>query len=592
MNGVMFTCALDGSRYIAGTKDIINATQDAGKQIEEVFNRKLKQTISIVAIEEATRRTAEWAQEIQNTSRQLGITATQTQELNNVARALALPANAATDAFQNMINAQKQALENNPLMQTQFAQLGVTMEDLHKNGTALWDILQKNIKEGGDSLTLAQKSSATSIFGQNISTVTDTAQAMGGKNLEEEANKNDANVSDQDVSDISKGWAQLQGDLMELGNALKPVVPIIISFADALVNAALALKDMVVAFKNIFNIKQIITHPGEYASNTVGKVSKVGAGVVKGLATGITGLVDLGASIFGYHPGVTQGLNNLTKGSSFLNSKEAQHGAGVGAILPMFLTEGATGAVGGLGKLATKAAPKLESIPLISKTLDSTGKILTKAKGRLSGKAIDLTDKELEKIIKHSEAISNVAIKASSDAQHAFLKEKGINAGTPSTGGIATWEKGPNQGKFLTADEEDAIQAEAAKIGRNAYSAKMFSTIPTMITGRNITRAGLVGAVGGTLTAGAVSGTVKTGDKLKDQQTVYNPFTGLGLPASGGANLKMGGMFGVGSSGEKLVQLNTLMERHLAAIAAKIASNGMIDFTSTPSSQRGPAGGM
>ena len=517
-----------------------------------MFNRKLKQVISIVTIEEATRRTAEWAQEITNTGKQLGITASMVQELNFLAAKLGLPASVATDAFKSMVDAQKAALENNAQVINQFIQLGATMEDLHKPAAELWDKIQGNVAGMGSNATMGQKFAASNVFGQPYQVVQDlAAKTTAGGGLASAAANNENNVSDQGVADINASWAQLKVDVMELGNTLKPVVPVLISFADAVVNAAHALLDIPHAILQILsgNIKGGAARLGGVLTGTGRGLIGGGAGIVDFITKAAT----LGSH--GTHLGASfkefSAMGDITskRGKDFLAG--AKHGEGLGAILPALVTEGGSAAVGGLGRGLASAGSKLKGVTGTAAGLDKIGGgIASVGKGLSPGAAAAKRTQEF--IV---------------DQKAKYLANRGVKMNDEGAYELNGEAMHPGVEASVVKEADSHVLGQLKK--RN---------MPDGLTGAGAgAKYGLAAAAVG---VGAAVGGVTPGNKLSQQQTVYNPFaSGLGLAQSGGGNLKMGGLFGVGSSGEKLVQLNTKMEQHLAQISAHFKTTKEIDKT-------------
>jgi hypothetical protein len=533
-DNIRYTITADGSNAVSGIKEVGDQTINTGKVIEDVFGRKLKQVISVVAIEQATQKTAEWAQEITNTGRQLGITATAVQELNILATKLGLPADSAKSAFQAMVNAQKQALENNADIINQFVRLGVTLDDVHKPASELWDKLHSNIAAAGENVTMVQKNAAQEIFQQPYQNVALTAEAQqaAGTGLEQTAADNPANLDAQTVADISKGWAELKVDLIDLGNQLKPLVPIIISFADAVVNAVQALIDLV-----------------SFGKGWGHKVTGVAVGTGQGLVKGITGFADMGAGLVGFHPGITDWAQDQfdamanTKGFGWLkNNKSIKHGQGLGAVAPMLLTDGGSAAVSGLGRGLVGAGSKLEGLTGSSLGLGKTG---------------------------------NFVINQAKDIRSFNTK---VGKGISNTVSRVKEEFGPVPGSVLGPSFEQVNNTKTIMYLRKVITANKNIKGPKGQTGAEmvadilrpylkIAQPVYTGWAAGGIAAGYANGTIPKGNQLKDQSTVYNPFPSMGLPTSGGGSLKMGGLFGVGSVGEKIVDLNQKMLYKLGQIA-------------------------
>ena len=120
-NSIRYTIDLDATRWNSGKSTVIAGTKDISKAMQDAFGQKLKSLITFTAIEEATRRTAEWAQEITQTSKALGITAEQLQTLNIIASKTGTNQSAVIDMFTHVKDAAEAALSGNAEMIASFS---------------------------------------------------------------------------------------------------------------------------------------------------------------------------------------------------------------------------------------------------------------------------------------------------------------------------------------------------------------------------------------------------------------------------------------------------------------------------------------
>ena len=114
-NSIQYTIGVDASKGIANARMFGNTMKDVSNTIQREFAQKLKSVISVVAIEQAVQRTAEWAQKIDQTSKALGITSEQLQYIELLTKKTSVPQEAAMSMFENISRAQQDALDGSPL---------------------------------------------------------------------------------------------------------------------------------------------------------------------------------------------------------------------------------------------------------------------------------------------------------------------------------------------------------------------------------------------------------------------------------------------------------------------------------------------
>jgi hypothetical protein len=547
-SSIQYTVGADTSKGIANLKNFQSVAKDTGKQIQEAFGKKLTQIVSFIAIEQAIRRTGEWAEQIQQTSRALGVTAEQTQALQRIASTLGLNPTTTTDMFSNMESAAQDALNGNEKLLRSFNKLGVTMEDLrNKTHGNLWNEIMGKVPAELGSSDMFTRDSVQNIFKTPEQDVEAIKSNPKGTDLA--ANATGA-VSNEDTALLAQEWANFKTDLSDLGNSMKPVVGLFISLADALVNALHALVDLGSGVKNLvmgpirtvlggFGGKDhwwnnILNSKG-WAETKLGasKIGGVGAGVFTGLGKGMTGIADF-VTGGGYHltDKYTKRLGEITEDLKV--NKDAltamKHGEGLGQIAPLLLTEGSSALIRGAGTTAFNAGAKLESMGLPSLGLQR------------AGLATDVAGYKLAKSLSTSSVINGKEV---SDLVAAENLKKILN--DPAISSSLT----PAQ----KASSVVRLSELQRKIANNA--AVELAVLRT------------VGPAGAALTSGSAygKGLAATGKQAIDGTQIYDPFAPQFAMKSLGAskNVNIGGMFGSGTNqiirlNQKMVELLTIIQ--------------------------------
>src|SRR5690242_9998151 len=118
--GVNFTINADGSKAVANINAVQGAMDGLANTVKGELAQKLKLIFSAAAIEEAARRTGEWAQKLDQTSRSLGISAEALQTLQLIAAKANAPEDAIIGMFENIDKARQEALKGNADLQASF----------------------------------------------------------------------------------------------------------------------------------------------------------------------------------------------------------------------------------------------------------------------------------------------------------------------------------------------------------------------------------------------------------------------------------------------------------------------------------------
>lgn len=133
MNGPTYVLGVDTSQGMAALAQIQNKMKSVGDTARSELAQKLKTVFSVVAIEEAVRRTGEWALQLQNTAKQLGINSEALQALQLIARNTGAPEEAIVGMFENVSKSAQGAMDFNQELITSFLQLKITLEDIRNS---------------------------------------------------------------------------------------------------------------------------------------------------------------------------------------------------------------------------------------------------------------------------------------------------------------------------------------------------------------------------------------------------------------------------------------------------------------------------
>ena len=128
--GIEYRIGVDGSSGMSALSSLESKMKQVGNTAKSELAQKLKTVFTVTAIEEAVRRTADWAQQIEQTSKQLGISAEALQALQVIAAKTGLPTDAITGMFENIAKAREEALAGNKDLIVSFQNLGVSLKEL------------------------------------------------------------------------------------------------------------------------------------------------------------------------------------------------------------------------------------------------------------------------------------------------------------------------------------------------------------------------------------------------------------------------------------------------------------------------------
>ena len=387
--GIEWRLGADGSQFLAEMGRAKSAMKDVGNVARNELSQKLKTVFTVTAIEEAIRRTAQWALEIEQTSKQLGISAEALQTLQVIASKTGTPQDAVTGMFENIAKARDQAIAGNTELLVSFQALGVTISDLQTMTKS--DLFGKTLNgipsnvQNADQFTRRNVSNVTGSTPENfINAVTSQVGPAGGFGAFQQQQKDEGTiVSEGTVNELAATWTQILETLKEAGTELKPLALLVLGIINTIVNAIAGVADMVSGIGDIFK--------GNFKMG-LQKIFGVLINAIFGIAKIVTGLSDLAVGsvvkIASHIPGlktlakhmqegktsteVLTDVQNMVNKSLGISDKVARHGEGVGETATIIGTGGASAAVRG-ASLLTKTvglAGRAERLSGMANSLD------------------------------------------------------------------------------------------------------------------------------------------------------------------------------------------------------------------------------
>jgi hypothetical protein len=308
--GVKYTLGVDGQQGI-NTLDLFTQKFNLVGEAAKTVGSKIQTAMTFTAIEEAIRRTGEWAQNTDKLAISLGTTSEKVQALKQLALGANLDEDKVTVWFETLDEKRREAIKGNFDLIMSFQALGVSFKDLqHMDRADLIGKLMGNQNVGSLVAGTPMGNAFENILGANsIPSFQALQRASGGKSLNDFTQQQiDAGdiVPKKDVTELSNEWREVKQDL---ANALKELTPV----GKILMSVATIISETVLGLARIVgNLGKIIT------GTLSGDFGKVGSGLksigsvllnaVFGVVKIFTGLVDL----------VAKAANNLVKHIPFV----------------------------------------------------------------------------------------------------------------------------------------------------------------------------------------------------------------------------------------------------------------------------------
>jgi len=553
-----YRLGVDGSQGLTVLQLLQTAMKQTGEVARTELGQKLKTIFTVAAIEETVRRTAEWAQTIEQTSKQLGISAEALQTLKQIASKSGTPDDAVTGMFENIAKARDQAIAGNTELLSSFTALGVTISDLQ---TLTKEGLFSKTMSGINALAPRGVQNADMYIRQNVAAVTGNTPENYINAVNQTTNGNfqgykkqgrdEGNIlSEGTVSEIASTWTEIIQNLKNLGKQLSPLIVIILGLVNAIVESISGVIDIVSGIKDILsgNFKEGIQKIGGILLNGV-------FGIVKpfmGMFDFITKyLLKVGA--FLHIPGSTTGLKGIANGGTGtavldkwqknmneeygISDNIKQHGEGVGGVAAIIGTGGDALAA----KLGSSVALK--------------GASLLEKSGLQFGK----------------EGLLNSAAWSEEYANRGGLMGIGRKM-SPEEARRLSFEKGTTTTEF--SEEEGTVSLIEPNI--DVYNKALI---------RKMTMLQL--ATAGFTAAGAINNSINNGTTTASVTPILpKNYLMKELGGSKSASLAIGGTFGSGFS-SRIIKLNEEMVRYLALISKSMTYNANPPTNPAPQSPGG-----
>jgi hypothetical protein len=321
-NGVTYTIGMDGQQGIA-TMDAILGKFNLVSQGAASMGGKIQSALTFAGIEEAIRRTGEWAQGMDKAAIALGTTTEKLQSLQLMAQNANLDESKVTGWFDTLADKRTEAIKGNTDLIQSFQAMGVSMTDLQHLTKA--DLFSKVL--GNQSIQDVVQGSPRAnalenLIGQgNIPQFQALQKASGGKDLNQFTASGIASgtiTKGSDITSMSNSWIQIKQDLASALKELTPLGKLLMSLATILSEAVLGLTTI---FGGVFKT---------LAGILTGDFSKVG-----------DGLKSIGATLLNGIFGVVKTFTGLIDGASNIIYNIAKHIPGLKSIVdkPISYTE-------------------------------------------------------------------------------------------------------------------------------------------------------------------------------------------------------------------------------------------------------------
>ena len=260
-----FRINADGNQAMSVLGQMENKLKSLGDTARNELGQKLKSVFTTVAIEEAVRRTSDWAQSIQAASKELGVSNEMLQTLQVMGTKAGLSADTYVTAFQNVTKAIDGAVNGNQELINSFGRLGIAIDrtggtSYAKYFSQVMGAIPHDINApgavGGD---LMMKRGALQAITGTAPNILATAQTATNGNFEEYQKQQTAGGSvqtNESVAQLSATWTEFKQTFTDLGHQLTPVVTFVVGLLNTLGKALAGVVDYV---KSIFsgNVKEV-----------------------------------------------------------------------------------------------------------------------------------------------------------------------------------------------------------------------------------------------------------------------------------------------------------------------------------------------
>ena len=320
--GLNIVVNADGSKAVANIGAVQASMNKLADTAKGELTQKMKMIFSAAAIEQAAQRTGEWAQQLTQTAKAMGVTNEVLQTLNILGSKTNTPKEAVISMFEAIDKARNDALNGNVELQASFQRMGVTLDDLRtKTKSGLFSQVMGNINGKVSSASNLTRQDMQAITGGAPENFIDNIKAgLGSQTFEgyKESQVGEGGVLPEGVvNDLSKTWGELLVDLNDLGNELKPAAGLLIMLARLLVNT---LGGIIGLFKDIWSVLSgLLSGDTDKMLDGFKKIGSLVAGLGIGFLKAIASVLDLLVKailsnikmLFGHLPVIGKKINEM-----------------------------------------------------------------------------------------------------------------------------------------------------------------------------------------------------------------------------------------------------------------------------------------
>jgi hypothetical protein len=340
----------DGTSALKALNDVKRGMGDVKNVMAQEITQKIKQAFSVAAIEEMTRRTAEWANQLTNTARKLQVTTDELQGFQVQARKLGMDESKVEGWFNTLEDSAYNALQGNNALILSFQKLGIGMDKLRDKKftpAKLFEAVMGGMKTAGGV------QGAQEIFGRSEAVdVANFAKGMGGKTGAQMAAENSDQVVDKKALDeIKASWAALMQSLVKVRTLFSTFVSFLLDLVTGLVEMVRGTLAMVArGWKLIsFGLGSLLGSDASKAKfNALGEESKgAGGAILAGIRNSLRGMVNFGARLVGADTGaVAKGIGRMEGKPKGMSDKLWAESQATGAAITTLGLGGTRGITG------------------------------------------------------------------------------------------------------------------------------------------------------------------------------------------------------------------------------------------------------
>jgi len=383
MSNLSFRVDLDGSQAQSQANVLQTTFKRTGDVLRSELGAKLKTAFTVTAIEEVTRKTAQWANDLDRTSKSLGIPPEVLQSIQLLGRQANVADDATTTMFENISKARQDALAGNQDLIKSFGALGVTLNDLYnKAPSELFAETADKIKQAagpggisrstdGNTRRYIQDVTSTpeGVLNSIIGKLPKAADGKSGLTKLKEQNPSQI-ATNEEIGKLSETWNAFTSQIKQLGTQLVPVVSFIVGLLNSLASALGGVVNLISSF--IQGINNLVHGKFLAALGNMATMAAVIDNAVFSIIKLITFIPNVLANLLSHIPGlggiknkISTGVNaaqdwvndKLEEGGADKNAKN--QGSALGDVVAAIGTDGLaggakaglTGIAGGAGKL-------------------------------------------------------------------------------------------------------------------------------------------------------------------------------------------------------------------------------------------------